>query len=248
MMKMLKRINLFTNILKFMLIISVALACGIATAQEEKASDEEEFTLEEIVVTGSRIPRRDYKSSSPIVTIKADTFEDRSSIGLESALNQMPQFVPSGTASTSSDAGTEFPGATAAPGAATVNLRGLGTNRTLVLVDGKRVQPVNAMLVVDLNTIPTAAVESVEVITGGAAAVYGADAISGVVNLILKKDFEGAVFDAQYGITEEGDGQEIQFNGLLGAGFANGRGNITMGFSYADRDLILASCQVSIDG
>ena len=82
-----------------MLIISLALGCGIATAQEgqDQASDEGEFTLEEIVVTGSRIPRRDYKSSSPIVTIKADTFEDRSNIGIESALNQLPQFTPAGT-------------------------------------------------------------------------------------------------------------------------------------------------------
>ena len=73
-----------------MLIISIALVCGMATAQEEKASNDEEFTLEEIVVTGSRIPRRDYSSSSPIVTVKAETFEDRSNIGIESALNQLP--------------------------------------------------------------------------------------------------------------------------------------------------------------
>ena len=211
----------------------MALTCGTAIAQDEEKSDE--FTLEEIVVTGSRIVRRDYESSSPIVTIQADTFEERSNIGLESALNQLPQFTPAGTQLISSAAGTPFPSATAAPGAATVNLRGLGTNRTLVLVDGKRVQPINAMLVVDLNTIPSAAVQSVEVITGGAAAVYGADAIAGVVNLKLKKDFEGATFDAQYGITQEGDGEEFQFNSLLGSGIAGGRGHVMLGFSYADR-------------
>ena len=114
----------------------------------------------------------------------------------------------------------------------------MGTNRTLVLVDGKRVQPMNAALVVDLNTIPAAAIESVEVITGGAAAVYGADAIAGVVNLILKKDFKGATFDVQYGITEEGDGKELQLSGLLGADIADGRGNVMMGFNYADRGII----------
>ncbi|MBN1903576.1 MAG: Plug domain-containing protein, partial [Deltaproteobacteria bacterium] len=155
-----------------MLILWLALTCGIAMGQEDneakkdKTSDEGEFTLEEIVVTGSRIPRRDYESSSPIVTIKSDVFEERSNIGLESALNQLPQFTPAGTQAIASAAGTPLPSATAAPGAATVNLRGLGTNRTLVLVDGKRVQPVNAALVVDLNTIPAAAIESVEVITG----------------------------------------------------------------------------------
>ncbi len=217
--------------------VSMILSCGTAIAQDEEKEDE--FMLEEIVVTGSRIVRRDFESSSPIVTIEAGTFEERSNIGLESALNQLPQFVPAGTQAIGSDAGTPFPAATATPGAATVNLRGLGTNRTLVLVDGKRVQPINAMLVVDLNTIPSAAVESVEVITGGAAAVYGADAIAGVVNLKLKKDFEGAVVDVQYGITQEGDGQELQFNGLLGSGLAGGRGNIMLGFSYSDREKIM---------
>jgi iron complex outermembrane receptor protein len=238
-MRTLKRFTLFESMSKFLLVIMVALPCGIATAQEEKATGEKEFQLEEIVVTGSRIPRRDYQSSSPIVTVKSETFEDRSNIGLESALNQLPQFTPAGTQALLSPAGTPLPSATAAPGAATVNLRGLGTNRTLVLVDGKRVQPINAALVVDLNTIPSAAVESVEVITGGAAAVYGADAIAGVVNLILKKDFKGLTFDAQYGITEEGDGKEFQFSSLLGADVANGRGNVMMGFNYADRGDIL---------
>jgi iron complex outermembrane receptor protein len=239
-MRTLKRFKLFESMLTFILALCMALPCGLATAQEEKASDEKEFQLEEIVVTGSRIPRRDYQSSSPIVTVKAETFEDRSNIGLESALNQLPQFNPAGTQLMGSSASTPLPSATAAPGAATVDLRGLGTNRTLVLVDGKRVQPMNAALVVDLNTIPSAAVESVEVITGGAAAVYGADAIAGVVNLILKKDFKGATFDAQYGITEEGDGKEFQLSGLLGADIADGRGNVMMGFNYADRGTIKA--------
>ncbi len=241
-----KWITRFKLSFNFTLILWLALTCGMAVGQEDKeekkdkASGEGEFTLEEIVVTGSRIPRRDYESSSPIVTIKADTFEERSNIGLESALNQLPQFVPAGTQAIASAAGTPLPSATAAPGAATVNLRGLGTNRTLVLVDGKRVQPINAALVVDLNTIPSAAIESVEVITGGAAAVYGADAIAGVVNLILKKDFKGATFDAQYGITEEGDGEEFQLSGLLGSEIADGRGNVMMGFNYADRKTIMS--------
>jgi iron complex outermembrane receptor protein len=237
-MKKSKGINLSARLLSFLLALGMILVGGPAMGQD--ASDIEEFTLEEIVVTGSRIPRRDYESFSPIVTIKADTFEDRSNIGLESALNQMPQFLPAGTQGRFSGAGSPTPTATTAQGAATLNLRGLGTNRTLVLVDGKRVQPINAALVVDLNTIPSAAIESVEAITGGAAAVYGADAIAGVVNLILKKDFQGASFDAQYGITEEGDGKEFQFSGLLGAEIGDGRGHVMMGFSYADRGDIQA--------
>jgi iron complex outermembrane receptor protein len=241
-MKKSNRITLSARLLAFLLALGMALVCGPAMGQNEgeNEGDEDEFMLEDIVVTGSRIPRRDYESYSPIVTIKGETFEDRSNIGLESALNQMPQFTPAGTQSRYSGAGSPTPTALTAQGAATLNLRGLGTNRTLVLVDGKRVQPMNAALVVDLNTIPVAAIESVETITGGAAAVYGADAIAGVVNLILRKDFQGAQFDAQYGITEEGDGEEFQFSGLLGAEIGDGRGNVMMGFSYADRGNIQA--------
>ena len=86
------------------------------------------------------------------------------------------------------------------PGIASVNLRGIGANRTLVLVDGRRAQPANASLVVDLNTIPSAAIERVETITGGASAVYGADALAGVVNFVLRDDFEGVEMDFQTGV------------------------------------------------
>ncbi|MET0280743.1 MAG: TonB-dependent receptor [Steroidobacteraceae bacterium] len=207
-------------------------AWGVAQGAEGAAADE---VLSEVVVTGSRIVRRDYESQSPIVTVTSETFENRSSVGIEAALQQLPQFAPSAGAQSNSGSSTPFPSPTAAPGAATVNLRGLGSNRNLVLVDGRRVQPVNGNLLVDLNTIPSAAIQSVEVISGGAAAVYGADAISGVVNLILKKDFEGAQFDAQYGTTQRGDGEQYQFSALLGANYGDGRGNVMFGGSYAFR-------------
>src|SRR5690606_41292149 len=129
-------------------------------------------SLEEVVVTGSRIARRDYEAQTPIVTLDAEAFTERTNIGLEATLNQLPQFTVAGTQAQASPAGTPFPQASAAPGAATVTLPGLGLNRTLVLMDGRRVQPVNGLLVVDLNTIPSAAIERVEIITGGAAAVY----------------------------------------------------------------------------
>src|SRR5690606_26193553 len=125
------------------------------------------------------------------VTVSEDAFENRSGVTVEETLNDLPQFTAAGSAALSSTAGTAFTGADQAPGAATLDLRGLGANRTLVLLNGRRAQPVNAQLVVDVNTIPTAAIRSVEVITGGAAAVYGADAIAGVVNFILRDDFEG---------------------------------------------------------
>ncbi|HEX7000009.1 MAG TPA: TonB-dependent receptor [Gammaproteobacteria bacterium] len=194
--------------------------------------------MEEVVVTGSRIVRRDYSSLSPIVSVDAQALTTRTNIGLESGLNQMPQFTAAGTQAQGSTAGTPFPQASAAPGAATANLRGLGVNRNLVLIDGRRVQPVNGLLVVDLNTIPSAAIERVEVITGGAAAVYGADAIAGVTNFILKRDFEGVELNVQSGITEEGDGAETSISGLLGATLADGRGGVMLGVDYSERDII----------
>lgn len=189
-----------------------------------------------IVVTGSRIARRDYSANSPLVTITQDNFENRADIGVEETLNELPQFTVAGTSALTSSAGTAFTGANEAPGAATLNLRGLGSNRTLVLVNGRRAQPVNAELIVDVNTIPAAAIQNVEVITGGAAAVYGADAIAGVVNFILRDDFEGVQLDAQAGISEKGDAENYQLSGLVGGNFSDGRGNAMIGIGYSRRE------------
>src|SRR6185295_16338255 len=195
-------------------------------------------SLEEIVVTGSRIIRRDFTSQSPIVTIDQSVFTTRTNVGMEAALNQFPQFTVAGTQAQNSPAGTPFPQADAAPGAATLNLRGLGGNRSLVLFDGHRVQPINGQLLVDINTIPSAAIDRVEVITGGAAAVYGADAIAGVVNFIPKKNFQGVQINAQSGISAEGDGKETSFSGIMGTAFADGRGAVMLGADYANRNII----------
>ncbi len=151
---------------------------------------------------------------------------------MESVLNQLPQFSPTGTQFSSSIQS----GTTQSPGAATLNLRGLGTNRNLVLIDGRRPQPSNAALVVDINTIPQAAIQGVEVITGGASAVYGPDAMAGVVNFILKKNFQGLTVDAQTGVTQEGDGQEHHVSALMGMNSADGRGNIMIGLDWNKRD------------
>ncbi|MBN1240446.1 MAG: TonB-dependent receptor [Gammaproteobacteria bacterium] len=216
--------------------LSGVLTLGITAQSKVFAQDTTD--LEEITVTGTRILRRDYEALTPIVTLGGESFTERTNIGLEATLNQLPQFNVAGTQSQLSSANSAFPSAIAAPGAATVDLRGLGLNRTLVLLDGRRVQPVNGLLVVDLNTIPSAAIERVEVITGGAAAVYGADAIAGVVNFILKRDFEGMEFSTQYGMNEEGDGDEVLLNGLFGSNFADDRGNVMLGLDYARREVI----------
>jgi outer membrane receptor protein involved in Fe transport len=209
--------------------ISALLAGGAGSAYAQETG------LEEITVTGSRIVRRDLDAASPIVTVDTDRLENSSTISIESVLNQMPQFVPDNTQFDSQNVGS----GAQVPGIATVNLRGIGANRTLVLIDGRRVQPANASLVVDLNTIPTAAIERVENITGGASAVYGADALAGVVNFVLKDDFEGVEMDFSTSVTAEGDGQETKFSSLLGVNAENGNGNVMLGVEWYERDMVL---------
>jgi iron complex outermembrane recepter protein len=201
------------------------------TAHAQEASESTE--LEEVRVTGSRILRRDFESPSPIVTIGTEQLEQTSQVSLEASLNKLPQFVP---ALSQLITGDIQPTATNTPGAATANLRGLGANRNLVLLDGRRAMPINASLAIDLNTIPSAAIERVEVITGGASSTYGADAVGGVVNFILKKNFQGASFDAQYAETEIGDAQEYRISGVIGGNFGEGdRGNVMIGAEYTKR-------------
>jgi iron complex outermembrane recepter protein len=211
------------------------LAQNNAAAQTPSAPAAPEGPLPEVIVTGSRIARQDYTSLSPIVTVDTPTLENRSDIGIESALNQLPQFNVAGSSSALSEASSPFPNVTAAPGAATLDLRGLGINRTLVLVDGMRAQPVNALLAIDLNTIPAEAVASIETITGGAAATYGADAISGVVNFKLKQNFQGVEIDAQQGISQAGDDKETTISALIGGNFADNKGNLMVVLNYAKR-------------
>lgn len=207
-----------------------------AAAQEQQPPQPQQQTagqgLEEVVVTGSRIPRQDFTANSPITTVPQATFEETGAIGVETVLNQLPQFVPAVTQFTSFD--TEQT-ATNTVGASTISLRGLGPNRNLVLIDGKRAMPVNPTMVVDTNTIPAAAIERVEVISGGASAVYGADAVGGVVNFILKHNFQGANVDVRVGDTQHGGSQETTISGLFGANVAGGRGNVMLGVERATR-------------
>jgi iron complex outermembrane receptor protein len=187
----------------------------------------------DIVVTGSRIARRDYDSDTPLTTISSSTLQATSDVGIDQALAKLPQVVPGANQFFSA---TDLqPTPTNSPGIATVNLRGLGSNRTLVLLDGRRTQPANATLVVDLNTIPAAMIDTVEVITGGAGATYGADAVAGVVNFKLKRNFSGVTIDTQYGQTFRNDGSQFQATALMGGNFADDRGNAVIGISYADR-------------
>ncbi|HEY8518514.1 MAG TPA: TonB-dependent receptor [Gammaproteobacteria bacterium] len=215
--------------------VAAAVAAVLGTTLPTAPSYAQEDALEEITVTGSRIRRRDFSANSPITTLDSGRFEETSSVGIERVLNELPQFVPAVTQFTTTDVQNT---ATNTVGASVVSLRGLGANRNLVLIDGRRGQPVNSTMVVDTNSIPAAAIERVEVISGGASAVYGADAVGGVVNFILKNDFEGATIDVRYGETFEGDGSELTVSGLIGTNINDGRGNIMVGIEHSDRGIV----------
>ncbi|HVY66092.1 MAG TPA: TonB-dependent receptor [Gammaproteobacteria bacterium] len=211
-----------------------------ASAQQQTAQPQQQ--LEEITVTGSRIVRRDYDANSPIQTVDKGSFEQQNSIALETALNNLPQFVPAAQGMTQLQDQSQMTDnfTTLTAGASTISLRGLGANRNLVLLDGYRAVPINATMAVDLNSIPAAAIERVEVITGGASSVYGADAVAGVVNFILKKNFQGLDLDIQTGAMQNGAGAESRASALFGVSSADNRGNIMVGMELAKRDPVHA--------
>jgi outer membrane receptor protein involved in Fe transport len=204
-------------------------AAAFASAYTVPATAQTE--LEEVVVTGSRIARADYDAASPVITLDQDTFKLSGEAQLETVLNSMPQLVPSITTTSNNPSNG---------GQANVDLRGLGTQRTLVLLDGSRLTPSNLTGVVDLNTIPSALIQNIEILTGGASSVYGSDAVAGVVNVRLKQDFEGVQINTQYGITDKSDGQSLLVEGLIGGNFAEDRGNAVLSLSYDTRDEVLA--------
>lgn len=220
-----KQISMKSRLLATTLIAGAAFAVP-AIAQE--AETEEEARQTAVVVTGSRIVREDFISNSPVATVGSEQFEMSNVVNTEGLLNTLPQAVP-GLDRTSNNPGN---------GTATVDLRGLGSNRTMVLVNGKRMVPTSGGGVVDINSIPSALIERVEVVTGGASAVYGSDAISGVVNFILKEDFEGMEAFAGYEVTGEGDADIWSTGITLGGNFDNDRGNAVVSMSYNSREAL----------
>ena len=189
----------------------------------------------EIVVTGSRIASRSETSDSPLVTIGRSLLAASGQVSLDSALGQMPQFS---AAQGQTEVG-DVQGATGFQGGqAFSDLRGLGANRTLVLLDGRRLVPTDPNGAVDLNLIPQAMIEGVDVITGGASAVYGSDAMAGVVNFRLRHHFSGAEIQTQRGAATHGDGEESKVSVLLGGNFADGRGNAIVDLEAALRGAV----------
>lgn len=212
---------------------SVALAQD-AEPQEEGTESEGEQASGPIVVTGSLIARRDATSSSPISTVFADALALTASPSLDRAIGQLPQFSGAqGAAEVGDTQGTiGFAG-----GQSYSDLRGLGPNRSLVLLDGRRLMSSAPDGAIDLNTIPSSLIGSVEVITGGASATYGSDAVAGVVNFKLR-NLDGLELSAKKSITDEGDGATTGLSVAFGSKFAEDRGSVVFAFEYADRDTV----------
>ncbi|MGN6850457.1 MAG: TonB-dependent receptor domain-containing protein [Sphingomicrobium sp.] len=179
---------------------------------------------DQIVVTGSRLPAG-VRAPTPLTVLGAQAIEDRAPATIGEILQQIPSF---GEIDSPNTAGVNSRGG----GQINPDLRGLGATRTLVLIDGRRHVPTATNGSVDLKVVPTLLVDRVEVVTGGASAAYGSDAVSGVVNIVLKDDFSGIRGTADYGISEHGDGEERRLSLAGGTAFAGGRGHIMAGFDY----------------
>jgi outer membrane receptor protein involved in Fe transport len=220
-------------------IVALPFTASIAFAQDDAGANADE-QVEEIIVTGSRIRRAGFDTLQPAVQIDSEFMETRGFINIADAINEVPTFGPPGS-------GPVGQGTGAAVGQNFVNAFSLGSQRTLVLINGRRVVSQNSPGTtgiasgqqVDLNIIPTALIERVETIFNGGAPIYGADAVAATINIILKQNYEGAQFDAQYGVSDEGDADNYLFRGLVGGNFDNGRGNAVVAVEYARQDGLL---------
>lgn len=203
-------------------VLGMALLAGPAFAQEAAAQGD---VNEAIVVTGSRIERADLTASSPVSVVSADAIKTVNTVTVEQILSVNPQFAAGSTGASNN------PG----DGSATLDLRGLGSKRTLVLLNGKRLPLYDTSGSVDVNQIPTALIKNVQVLTGGASAVYGSDAVAGVVNFILDDKFTGLKAEGGTQVTGKGDG--AYYDASLTGGFNVGeRGHFILSANYSKRD------------
>ncbi len=214
---------------------TAALALGAAGSvlAQDTPPKEEATNLDRIQVTGSRIKRADLETSSPVFTIDRQNIESSGAATVGEFLQRTPAIAGAATNPQVNNGG--------GAGAATVDLRGLGVNRSLVLVDGKRwIGTIsNANGAVDVNSIPMALIERVEVLKDGASAIYGSDAIGGVVNFILRKDFQGLEASAFYGISSRGDADTQRFDATFG--MHGDKGRLMLGASYDKEDSVSAA-------
>lgn len=220
------------------MLLPCAMAQDPAGALDSPA-DDEALTLELVLVTGSRIYRSGFDTMQATTVIESDFLEDRGSYNLADIINELPAFGAPGNSTEGGQGLTNI-------GAEFVNFFGLGSQRTLVLVNGRRFVSGNSPtlfsnaepgLQVDFNMIPVAMVDRIEIIAVGGAPIYGTDAIAGTVNVIMKENFEGLDLTASHGWADEGNSlQEDRFTAVTGGNFAGGRGNIVAGFEHTERE------------
>jgi outer membrane receptor protein involved in Fe transport len=210
--------------------IALAVSAAIAMGNEARAQ-QIVAELDEIQVTASRIRRDGFEAPTPTTIVGMEQIEARAAVRVSQVLFDLPALRPTATAVPFS----------ASAGGSYANLRSLNpgaptqtATRTLVLVDGRRVVPSTATGLVDLNAIPTSLIERAEIVTGGASAAWGSDAVAGVVNFLLKKKLDGFEGTAQYGISDHGDFNESFFSAAWGTGYASGRGQVMLSAEYSD--------------
>lgn len=237
--------------------VSAALGMSAAAVLPQVASAQEQLLIEEVVVTGSRIQKANLVSASPVTQVDASEFKFQGTVRVEDLMRNLPQVYSNQNTGVSN-------GAT---GTATLNLRNLGDERTLVLVNGRRLpsgSPLQGGIGADINQIPGSLIQRVEVLTGGASATYGSDAVAGVVNFVMMDDFEGIEFDYQFSqyqhnndnsriqqiVGDAGfpfpdgsntDGDMENWSLVMGGNFDNGRGNVTAYAGYRKVDGVLQS-------
>ncbi|WP_430426781.1 TonB-dependent receptor domain-containing protein [Parasphingorhabdus sp.] len=210
------------------MVLGLAMVSAPAFAQDQDVQEADAAEDSVIVVTGSRISNPNLELSSPVGVVTSEELELRQTNTAEQFLRELPSAIPSvGSAVNNGNGGSSF-----------VNLRGIGSVRNLVLLDGRRFVPADTTGRVDLNSIPLAVIERTDVLTGGATTTYGADAISGVVNFITKRDFAGIELNISEQITEQGDGNVFRSDLTIGANFDDGRGNVVLSVGYQDQDAV----------
>ncbi|MEH6608180.1 MAG: TonB-dependent receptor [Halioglobus sp.] len=212
-----------SSIMKAGLLAGATALAGTALAQEEN------LELEEVVITGSRITVPGVVSSSPIISVGAEEIKFQQQVSIEKVLRNLPATRPAD--------GSNVNNGTA--GQATVDLRGLGSERNLILMNGRRMTPFNYDGEVDTNTVPTALIERIDIVTGGASAVYGSDAIAGAINFIMKDDFEGVELDIGSQQSDDNDAETDHITLTMGANLAGDRGNVVLSVGWNERKALL---------
>jgi outer membrane receptor protein involved in Fe transport len=215
-----------------------SLATASASAQDDPVAPPDDLEApaeagaesegDTIIVTGSRLARTTFDTPNPVTVLGAEDFSRLQITNVGEGVAELPSFRPSNNPSTNGFGSFNV-------GAQIVNLRGLGVTRNLVLVDGRRFAPTTREGSVDLNFVPSILVSRVEVVTGGASAAYGSDALAGVVNVILDSRLEGLKGQIDYGFAEEGDGQNLHAGLAYGRSFAGGDGHFVIGGEYSDQ-------------